>query len=86
MRNDIALLSTYLSYDPIEIPVRLLAVLQHFEGQPTTEAIAVVAARENVKLDSDLVRKLTDFALLVPAKDEDVPDPGQVSCIETHER
>ncbi|HWR37774.1 MAG TPA: hypothetical protein VN622_18070 [Clostridia bacterium] len=68
MRSDVVCLSTYCDYDPIEIPARLLGVLQHFGGQPTSEAVAAIAARENVTLDSDLVRKLTDFGLLVPAE------------------
>jgi hypothetical protein len=65
--NDIAKLSTYNDYDPVDVPVRLMGVLQHFKGQPTKDAVSVIAEREKVTLDSELIRKLTDFALLVPA-------------------
>jgi hypothetical protein len=73
LRSDVACLSTYSTYDPIEIPIRLLGVLQHFQGQATSEALAAVAARENVNLTPDLVRRLFDFDLLVSAKDEELP-------------
>jgi len=69
LRAGVARLSTYSEYDPVEIPARLLEVLQHFDGQPTSEAIATIAERENVTLNPELVRKLTDFALLVPPTD-----------------
>jgi hypothetical protein len=68
LQNDVARLSSYADYDPVDVPVRLMQVLQYFQGQPTAEAVATIAEREKVTLDNELVRKLTDFELLVPAK------------------
>jgi len=70
LQGEVARLSTYNDYDPVDIPVRLLEVLRHFEGQPTTEAIAAIQEREKVTLEPDLIRKLVDFGLLVPANKE----------------
>ena len=67
LRADVARLSTYSDYDPVEIPAPLLNLLQHFQGQPTSEAIADISKLAGVNVDPALVRKLTDFGLLVPA-------------------
>ena len=80
LKPEAARLSTYNDYDPVEVPPRLLSVLQYFEGQPTAEAIATIAQREGVQLSPELVRKLTDFALLVPPnKNGSITGPGEAS-------
>ncbi len=65
LRADVARVSTYNDYDPVEIPVPLLGLLRHFDGQPTSEAVATIKEREGVTLDDALIRKLTNFGLLV---------------------
>jgi hypothetical protein len=58
-------LRTYSSYDPIDVPRRLLDVLPHFDGRPTAEALRAAEA-DGVALDEETVRMLVDFEVLVP--------------------
>ena len=67
LRDNVARVSTYNDYDPVDIPAPLLNVLQHFHGQPTSEAIADISKLAGTDLAAELVLKLTDFGLLVPA-------------------
>jgi hypothetical protein len=71
LRANVARLSTYNDYDPVEISAPLLNLLQHFQGQPTSEAIADISKLAGVNVAPELVRKLTDFGLLVPANAPD---------------
>lgn len=59
-------LSTYSDLDPLDIPNPVLNVLHYFDGRPTTEVVAEIAAQEGIRLETDLVRKLADFRILVP--------------------
>jgi hypothetical protein len=67
--GETARLLTYRSYDPLEVPNALFRVLPYFDGRPTREAIAAVADAEKIALDDDLVHKLVDFEVLIPASD-----------------
>ena len=67
LHDNVARLSTYNDYDPVDIPAPLLNLLQHFHGQPTSEAIADISKLAGVSVAPELVLKLTDFGLLVPA-------------------
>jgi hypothetical protein len=57
---------SYSDYDPLDVPKRLVEVLGYFDGRPRTEALAAITAAEGIKLDETLVRKLTDFRILIP--------------------
>jgi hypothetical protein len=59
--------STYLASDPLDVPDTLMQLLPFFDGRPTDEALAVIAQERGINLDPELVRKLVDFQLLVPA-------------------
>jgi hypothetical protein len=63
---------SYSGIDPLDLPKVLVDVLPYFDGRPTSQAIADVAAAEGVDLHPALVRKLTDFEILVPS---DAPTP-----------
>jgi hypothetical protein len=52
--------------DPLDAPESVLQLLQYFDGRPTADALALIAAERGVTLDAALVRKLVDFKLLVP--------------------
>jgi hypothetical protein len=58
----------YSPMDPVELPRELVGALHHFEGRSTREALAVIAARERLRLSRGLVRSLVDQAILVPAR------------------
>jgi hypothetical protein len=61
-------ISTYSGYDPLEVPNQVMELLPYFDGRPTEEALAAIADERGIRLEPDLVRKLVDFMLLVPAK------------------
>ena len=51
--------------DPLDLPNRLLEVLRYFDGRPTKDVLKAIAAEHGIKLDASLIRKLTDFEVLV---------------------
>lgn len=59
--------STYCSYDPIDLPAQLMALLPQFDGRPTQKIVAEIARTEGVDLEHDLLRRLVDFEILVSA-------------------
>lgn len=64
--HEVARVVTYSEYDPVDIPRQMLDLLPYFDGRPTGEVLSVIESERGVHLDPALVRKLTDFALLVP--------------------
>ncbi len=66
IRDDAATLTTYSPYDPITLPLELLAVLDQFDGRPTTAVLDRLRRERDVELDSALVRRLLDFGVLKP--------------------
>lgn len=45
--------------------------LHYFVGRSTDDAIFAIAAEKGVRLDPSLVRKMVDFALLVPPENRE---------------
>jgi hypothetical protein len=66
MDHDSCSINTYSPYDPIKVPRELIEVLGYFDGRPTAEALEAIAECESLTVDPSLVRKLTDFGLLIP--------------------
>jgi len=64
--RDTARVITYSPYDPVEIPAGMMELLPYFDGRPTADALAAIANQKDVRIDPSLVRKMADFALLVP--------------------
>ena len=60
-------LNTYSEYDPIDVPGVVLDLLAQFDGRPTKDVLAAIAAEHGIALEPALVQKMTDFELLVPA-------------------
>ncbi len=67
--------ATYSGFDPIEVPRALFEVLHHFDGRPNAEAQAAISNAGGPRLTAGLLRKMADFALLVPVEDgnDDAP-------------
>lgn len=59
--------STYSGYNPLEMSQQVLRVLPYFDGRPVAEALAEVQAREGLRIQPGLLRKLADFEILGPA-------------------
>jgi hypothetical protein len=60
---------TYSSYDPLDVPSRLLAALLRFDGRPTEQVVREIAERDGLAIPDALLRTLVDFELLVRADD-----------------
>jgi hypothetical protein len=65
MSEDSYSISPYNPYDPLKLPKDLMKALGYFDGRLTSEALDAIADREGLELDPSLVRKLTDFGVLV---------------------
>jgi len=68
MRRGTMRISTYSGYDPLDVPNQVMELLPYFDGRPTEDVLATIAEERGIRLEPDLVRKLVDFMLLVPAK------------------
>ena len=75
----------YSQMDPLDLPRSLLDVLPYFDGRPTYQAISDVSAAEGVNLHPELIRKLTDFGLLV-SLDGSTPEATQRGQSAKHSR
>ena len=58
---------SYAAYDPVALPKALMDVLPYFDGRPTRDVLRAIEQDTGLTLDRSLVRKLTDFEILVPA-------------------
>jgi hypothetical protein len=59
---------TYSSYDPLDLTPAVLEILPYFDGRSTIQACAQIQQDLGVQVSADLVRKLSDFEVLVPPK------------------
>jgi hypothetical protein len=69
--RDMTRVSTYSVFDPIDIPSVVMESLHYFDGRPTDEALTAIAGEKGIRLDPSLVRKMVDFAMLVPPTQSD---------------
>jgi hypothetical protein len=65
MNDERSWIVAHSSLDPLDLPSSLLEVLCYFDGRPTEDALKTIAAEHGIKLDASLIRKLTDFEVLV---------------------
>jgi hypothetical protein len=70
MDQDSCSVNSYSPYDPISVPKELIDVLRYFDGRPTAKALQAISECESLTIDPSLVRKLTDFGLLIPVQVE----------------
>ena len=64
--NALILAAGVNSTDPLDLTPGVLEVLPYFDGRPTTEGLAAIRRELGIRVEKDLVRKLTDFQILVP--------------------
>jgi Fe-S-cluster containining protein len=57
--------TTYSSFDPIDVPNAVMALLPWFDRRPTQEVLDAIADKTGIRLDRSLVRKLVDFGVLI---------------------
>lgn len=63
--NDYITVTTYSPYDPLDIPKQVLEALAFFNGRPLTEALDSISRHENIPINSNVLRSLLDFGVLV---------------------
>jgi hypothetical protein len=66
LSHETSRVSSYSIFDPIDIPNQVMESLHYFDGRPIGQAIGAIAADRGISIDHSLVRKLVDFAVLVP--------------------
>ncbi len=69
--------ATYLSSDPLVMPVTLGTALLGFHGQTVAEANAELARTQGITLGAGLLQRLVDFRVLVPPATLSQPAPSQ---------
>jgi hypothetical protein len=67
IENSVSRVNSYNQYDPLDVPQAMMELLPYFDGQSTERALAAIAKERNITLDAELVRKVVDFKVLVPA-------------------
>jgi Fe-S-cluster containining protein len=65
INQDSCKVASYSSLDPIAITKILLDLLPYFDGRPTDEVLSIIRKEKHIKIDQALVRRLSDFRILV---------------------
>jgi hypothetical protein len=68
VREGVARVNSYDSYDPLDVPRAVLELLLYFDGRPTEDALAAIEEERGLRVEPDLLRKMVDFGLLVAAR------------------
>jgi hypothetical protein len=63
----------YSTLDPVEMPRAVFDALHHFDGRPVDEVRSAIVADGGPRLSKGLVRKLSDFGVLVAAEAVETP-------------
>ena len=66
VQDGFARVRTYRSFDPLDVPLGLLAALPRFDGRPTPEVVEEIAVQHGIAVSPQLLRTLTDFEIIVP--------------------
>jgi hypothetical protein len=72
--SSVSRIRSYSAYDLIDVPAEVMELLGYFDGRPTEAALNAIAAEKGTHLDPNLIRKLCDFELLVPADGTPAPE------------
>jgi hypothetical protein len=59
---------SYSELNPLDLSAELWPLLPSFDGRPTSQVRRDLEKNHRIRLDDDLVRKLSDFQILVPPK------------------
>jgi len=57
----------YSGLHPLDLPSELMVALPYFDGRSMAEALRLIRVEKGLRIQPDLVRKLADFEILVPA-------------------
>ncbi len=68
VRQGVARINCYNTYDPLDVPRAVMELLFYFDGRPTEHVLAAIAEERGISLEAGLVRKMVDFGLLVDAR------------------
>jgi Fe-S-cluster containining protein len=71
-----ARLRSYRDFDPVDVPLPLLAALPRFDGRPTEQVAREIAERDGVEIPTPVLRTLADFKVLVPEGSRTASDRG----------
>jgi hypothetical protein len=74
MTGSVSRVRSYSPYDPLDVPAEVIEFLGYFDGRPTEAALNAIAAEKGLRVDPQLIRRLCDFRLLVPAEGAPVPE------------
>ncbi len=59
----------YSPYDALRMPAKVAQILPYFSGRSVNEALEEIRVKERIKVSPGLVRRLSDFGILVPDED-----------------
>jgi len=76
IQHGVTRINTYSSYDPLDVPQVVMELLPYFDGRATEVALSSIEEERGVRLDLDLICKMVDFGLLVPAAKTQPPSPA----------
>ena len=62
--------AAYSGADPLDLAPDVLKVLPYFDSSSTAETLRTIERDLGLQVEEDLVRRLADFQILVPVKDE----------------
>jgi len=68
LSRNVTRVSTYSSFDPIEVPNVIMESLHYFDGRPTEQALAAFVADNGLSIEQSLLQKMVDFELLVASE------------------
>lgn len=71
-----SLVASYSGFDPLRLPAAVLEALPFFDGRPAADALRTIERKKRLRFDRELVRKLIDFAILVPVPERGRPGAG----------
>ena len=58
----------YNKYNPIDLPTNIVQVLEYFDGRPVFEVLNQIKQEKAITIDNDLLQKLSDYDVLLPAR------------------
>jgi hypothetical protein len=58
----------YSNNNPIDLPTNIVQTLEYFDGRPVSEVLNQIKQEKAVTIDDDVLLKLADYKILVPAK------------------
>ena len=64
---------SYTSTDPLDLAPEVLEILPYFDGRPVSQALRAIEKDRGVRVEEDLLRRLSDFEILLPEQSRENP-------------